>query len=250
MLKFKSLGGRVWLATALLVAFTGLVSAAPILSFSSVENASVAFTGSDNSFTFAHGVGGDDFVVTLDNGGSPWPGGAGSLIGYLGDINGTWTIANTNTGPGQTTVSGVGTLTLYNQAKTAWVSGKLEWLTMGAVGQVGGININGALNFYDLALGGTVTDANLAYLESVGGANAVISFQGLTIGPPPVPDGSEFEDCGGLLGQIRCSDNSSASYSGTLEVAEAPVPEPSTMLLSGMALLALGLMRKRVAKRS
>ncbi len=238
MNKLRFLGSKIFLATALLVAFTGLVSATPILSFSSVDGASIAFTGATNTFQFMPGIGGMDFRVTLNN--ADWPGGTNSLIGYLGDVNGTWTIANTGD---PAAVSGTGTMTLYNPTQTASLTGDLQWLSIGSVGVGGTINVGGSLNFFNLVLSGV--DANLQKLADAGGAKASVTFQTFNGGGILAPDGPE--ECTGLIGQVRCDANTDASYSGTLE---AQVPEPSTILLSGAALLALGLMRRRGAKRS
>ncbi len=238
MNKLKLFGSKVLLATSLLVASTALATATPILSFSSVDGASIAFTGADNSFQFVPGVGGMDFRVTLSN--ADWPGGTNDLIGYLGDVNGSWTIANTGD---PAAVSGTGTMTIYNSTQTASVTGDLQWLSIGSAGVGGTINVGGTLNFFNLVLSGV--DANLAKLADAGGAKVAVTFQTFNNGGTPAPDGPE--ECTGLIGQVRCDANTSASYSGTLE---AQVPEPSTILLSGVALLALGLMRKRGAKRS
>ncbi|MCL4782333.1 MAG: PEP-CTERM sorting domain-containing protein [Bryobacterales bacterium] len=238
MNKLKLFGSKVLLATSLLIASTALATATPILSFSSVDGASIAFTGADNSFQFMPGVGGIDFRVTLSN--ADWPGGMNSLIGYLGDVNGSWTIANTGD---PAAVTGTGTLTLYNSTQTASVSGDLQWLSIGSAGVGGTINVGGTLNFFNLVLSGV--DANLQKLAEAGGAKVAVTFQTLSGGGVLAPDGPE--ECTGLIGQVRCDANTSASYSGILE---SEVPEPSTILLSGVALLALGLMRKRGSKRA
>ena len=205
MNKLKLFGGKVLLAASFLIASTALATATPILSFSSVDGASIAFTGADNSFQFVPGVGGMDFRVTLNNG--DWPGGTNSLIGYLGDVNGSWTIANTGD---PAAVTGTGTLTLYNSTQTASVSGDLQWLSIGSAGVGGTINVGGTLNFFNLVLSGV--DANLQKLAEAGGAKVAVTFQTFSGGGILAPDGPE--ECTGLIGQVRCDENTSASYSG------------------------------------
>jgi hypothetical protein len=234
MKKLTFLGSKLALAAALLLAFTVAATANPLFSFSSVNQALVDFNGINNTFTFTDGVGGVDFSVTAQN--SNWP---GSVIGYTGDFEGTWTIANFGN---PAAVTGTGTLTISNGSGATLV-GDLVWDQIGTLGTGGTINVFGVLNFFNFVLTGT--DANLQTLMDLGGARVVVTFQSFT-GPDIQGDGGE--DCTGLLGQIRCDASTQATFSGTL-VGEQ-VPEPSTMLLSGAALLALGLLRKRIGTKA
>lgn len=234
MKKLTIFGGKLALAAALLLGINGVASATPLFSFSSVQNAVVDFDGTNNSFTFTDGAGGVDFTITSQN--AEWP---GSLLGYTGDFEGTWTIANFGN---PTSVSGTGSLTLDNGAGSTLV-GDLVWDEIGTLGTGGTINVSGVLNFFNFVLTGN--DANLQALKDLGGARVVVTFQSFT-GVPIAGDGDE--DCTGLLGQIRCDASTEATFSGTL--AAEQVPEPSTMLLSGAALLALGLLRKRIGAKA
>lgn len=240
MKKSRFFAGKILLATALLIAFTGLASANPVLSFSSTGGSSIVFTGADNSFQFVNGLGSHDFEVQLSN--ADWPDGAGSMDDYWGDIGGTWYIAPTGD---PAVVTGTGTLTLSNAAQTAWATGDLTWLNVQSAGVGATLNLSGELNLFNIAFSG-VADANLAKLADMGAAKVSVTFQRFIGSGTLAPDGPD--DCTGLIGQARCDTSLQATYSGTFEAEQ--VPEPSTILLSGAALLALGLMRKRSAKRS
>lgn len=205
--------------------------------FSNVATAQIQFNGGDNSFTFITGNSdGIDIAITNDNGAFP-----GSVISYIGNISGTFNFAETGD---PADVTGIGTFQLApDDTLSSVLTGTLEWDELSSLGAtIGGLNGQAVINIVWTSFSGA--DPNLQALYDLGLARVVVTFQLIPTGPPADVVG---EDCDGLVGQLRCGGIRTASYSGTLVSA---VPEPSTMLLSGFALLGLGGLLRRRSKRS
>jgi hypothetical protein len=224
------------LATGLgLLVGTG-ADAAITLGLSSVENATIQFTGtgSQSTVTFANGPSGNTFAITtVDD--SP----GGSPSGLFGTISGAFTymVAGiTTVGPLQTAaLSGSGVLSVGpagGPALTADIGG-IDILSIGAIGGVNGLT--SAINLSNISYSGSnVALLQLADEASADGGIVTFSYQ----------FGSAKS-----LSNLAAVGLTTTTYSGTITTAAVPVPvpEPGTvgMALSGVAILGLGCYRRR-----
>jgi len=214
--------------------------AAITLGLSSVEDATIQFTGtgSQSTVTFANGLGGNSFAITtVDD--SP----GGSPTGLFGTISGAFTYMVkdiTTFGPTKTPVqvaelSGSGVLSI-GPAGGPTLTADLVGIDLFSFGATGGYNgLSSAINLTNFSYSGS-NDA-LSQLRdegSEGGGIASISYQ--------------FGSAKSLT-TLAAAGLTTTTYSGTITTVPVPVPvpEPGTMglALSGVAILGLGLYRQR-----
>lgn len=204
------------------LAFLLVAPAAHALNFDFVSDgdpgATMQFTGSSKSFTFADANTGYDFVVrTSDN---------ASLIGLKGNITGTFTIGSVTTVGGLQTasVTGTGSFSIFDGAST--LTADVVWNSIFSYGTTVGLNDVAAPNLTNVAYSGS--NSGLLQLASEIDRTATISTQF-------VP--------GKSLTQLTANGSSfQSTYSGSYT---SVVPEPTTLLtLAGLSFFAARRRRK------
>lgn len=151
--------------------------------------------------------------------------GALALNGLFGNIDGTFTVgAVTNQGFGIETapVTGTGTFSIFDGFAT--LSADVSWSDIFSLGTTLGLNVSGNLNLTNIVYTGTNVELNAMKQDGQGV---------LTVSAQFVP--------GMSLSQLMTSNAvSSTSYSGTYN----SVPEPASMALIGMGVMALAARRR------
>jgi hypothetical protein len=222
------------LATGLGLLVSTHADAAITLGLSSVQDATIQFTGTGSQATvnFANGPSGNSFAITTVDGST-----GGSPAGLFGTITGSFTysaVGLPTDGPLQTaSLSGSGVLTIGptgGPALTADIVG-IDIFSFGATGGFNGIS--SAVNLSNVSYSGS----NVALLQlrdeaAAGGGIASISYQ---FGSPK------------SLTALAAAGQTTTTYSGTITTVPVPVPEPGAMglALSGVAILGLCSYRRR-----
>jgi hypothetical protein len=217
------------IGTSIITAFAGLAISSGIadaqlsLNYSSTPGATIGFNGSAHSFEF------NSSTLTAYNGlflGTQWyvgseTGGTGSAVGLFGGVD------NSPFSYGPITVNGLlqsatvtgptGGLFITDESDVD-LTGTVDWATISTYAYAGGINAALQVNITDLEYTGSNPD--LQALASGGDGSMILTFQ--------------FSP-GKTLSQLSSGSNSFlTSYSGSISV-----PEPSTIALAGLGLVAL-----------
>lgn len=209
------------LATSALACGFSQQAQAITINFSSSQKALLTFTGSDDKFAFSNGTDGSDFVVTSVTGG------AGTSVGFKGNIGGDYTIGTiTTSGAFQSAnvTSLLGTFSISDGGFS--LTGKVAWIDIYSFGTTGGTNSGGLINLSNLAYSGTNTDL-LALKSSPLGIGS-LSFQFI-----PMKN----------LTALTTDSTNSTSYSGSLG-NRVPDGGSTLALLGGVLVGAAGLRRK------
>jgi len=209
--------------------------AAISLGLSSVQDATIQFTGtgSQSTVTFANGPSGSSFAITTVDG-SP----GGSPAGLVGTISGAFTylVAGiTTAGPLQTALlSGTGILTIGPSGGGPALTANITGIDILSAGAIGGINgLTGGINLSNFAYTGS--NVALLQLEKEGTASGGIATFSYQFGSPK-----------SLEALATAGTLTATTYSGTITTPVA-VPEPGTMgmALTGATLMGLGCYRQR-----
>jgi hypothetical protein len=189
------------------------------VNFSSLGTSEISFDGSTSQLSFApDSTTGFDFQVAS----STIPG----LVGYLGDIDGTFTIGTVHTisiGPLQVEeaeVSGTGTLVI-SDGTPARFSAAIDWNSVMMFGTGGILDAVGAPNLSDFTYHGSNPSLLLLSQQTIGFASASFQF---------VPPESLTELAGG-------DSNNSTTYSGSFEAI--PEPRYTAAILGGFMFLGI-----------
>jgi hypothetical protein len=217
------------IGTPIIAAFAGLAICSGIadaqlsLNYSSTPGSTIGFNGSAHSFQF------NPSTLTAYNDlflGTQWyigseTGGTGSAVGLFGGVD------NSPFSYGPITVSGLeqsatvsGPLggLFITDVSDVDLTGTVDWATISTYGSAGAINAALQVNITDLQYTGSNPD--LQALASSGNGSMILTFQ--------------FSP-GKTLSQLSAGSNSFlTSYSGSISV-----PEPSTVALAGLGLIAL-----------
>ncbi len=168
------------------------------------------------TITFPNATDGFDFVVQS---------GALALNGLVGNINGTFTVG-TITSPGfgvqVAPVTGSGVFSIFDGVDT--LTADVTWSDIFSLGTTLGLNVSGNLNLTNMVYTGTNVELNAMKNDGQGV---------LTVSAQFVP--------GMSLTQLMTSNAvNSTSFSGTYN----SVPEPASMALIGMGVMALAARRR------
>jgi hypothetical protein len=181
--------------------------------------------GNSDTFRMVDSGGGDTGATRDFSIGSISGGGFASLVGLLGNINGTFTIGPiTTVGPVQTApVSGPGILSINDGA--ASLTAALDWVDILTVSATGAVNASGTVNLSNFVYAGSNVD--LMALAGFPGGIVTASFS--------------FIPSQNLTALTTDGTTNSTGYSGSL----SPVPEPTTMFLGGTGLVWLAYAARR-----
>lgn len=235
MNRLTFLGGKLALATALLLGATGIASAALIDDFSTDQAQLVQLgnvPGTISSSQSGSGIlgGWRDLAVTIPGADGPATQQAARAGVSLGSLN----IGND---PG---VSSIVTVV---------------WDGAGVGGAAAGLGADGNLSTAIAILVSVISaDLNVTIDFTLTDNSNVVSTASKTVAAGPVTFALGDFSGGADWSQLRSimmSVQGPAAYDVQIDLVEgSDVPEPATILLSGAALLALGLMRRRSAKRA
>jgi hypothetical protein len=185
------------------------------LDFSNLTGAKIQFNG-NTTFDFVNNVSGESFNITS----------AGSSLGDLGNISGTFTIGTVVLGVAP--VNGSGTLTILDNNHVP-LTGTVVWENIAEIGTLGALNIQGQLNLSSIAYAGSQPD--LVALDEARQGTTAVTFQ---FSSPKT------------LSYLQ-THSISTSFSGSIS---AVVPEPSTLLAGALLILPFGLSALRIMRRS
>lgn len=207
---FKIMNIKKLMMVAAMAAFVGFNTNAKAVSFDYASDVGgmIDFLG-NGQFTFTPPL--LNFVVT-----------SGSAAGRFGEIDGTFTIGTIvgNTAP----VTGTGTFSIIDG--THLFTSTLNWVDIGVLGAVGGLNFTANINLTDISYSGSNPD--LLALKNNGSGVNTLSFQ--------FPTAYSLE----YLSTHRVEN----SFSGT--VASAGVPDGgATVALLGLSLVGIGFANRK-----
>ncbi|HEY9156173.1 MAG TPA: PEP-CTERM sorting domain-containing protein [Opitutaceae bacterium] len=188
--------------------------------FSSFGSSSLIFQGTGNELYFAPDVSGYDFQISNAS--------IAGLNGLFGTISGTFTIENPVASGSlqQATVSGIGTLTIYD-GQSSYLTANIWWGDALTVGAVGALNSNDNTNVNHISYSGA--NVALQQLAANTSGSDVVSFQ---FTPPE-----------SLMQLTQDGSLNTTTYSGSLTA----VPEPGTyaLLIGGCTLVGTIALRRR-----
>jgi hypothetical protein len=231
MKKLTLLGGKLALAAAMFLGISSIASATVIDDFSTVQALQEITSGSSTSEVGGPGILGGyrDITITI-----PAPDGATPTNAARVEVaNGVLSVGND---PFVTSVVEV----LWNgQGSTGLgAAGDLSD-SIAIVVQVLFADLNITIDFELVDTGDNVATASQTILAESG----VLSFNLGSFAGDPVDTSA--------LKSIKMTISGPSAYDIVVDMVDTtPIPEPSTMLLSGFALLALGLLRKRAGAKA
>jgi hypothetical protein len=195
------------------------------LNFSNLQNTTITFYGTNDTFAFMPDPGGNNFQITSAvNGTDP------NTVGLLGSISGIFTIGSiSQIGSMQSApVTESGMLTVLDESSNPFAA-TLQWIDITTVGISGTVNITGTANLSNFSYAGNNTD----FLQFLNGGAVSTTFQ--------------FLPAKSLTNLTADGTVNSTSYSGTM--TPAPVPEPATLLLMGTGLIGFGVFVRKKFKK-
>jgi hypothetical protein len=209
------------------------------LDFSSNTGTAIVFDGNSH-FSFSTDTNGFNFTVTDE-----FDGGNDSALGLKGNITGVYGIGTISTSgiletAPVTTSQGPATFTITD-ANNFQFSATVGWIQIGTIGTTGSLNLLGQVNLSDITYAGSNSDLLLLASEAnQNGGIATISFQS-----------SNRHDLNYLA-----ANSFTTSYSGSVSgnedsspfVVPAPAPPGIILALTGLPLLGLGWLRRRVKR--
>lgn len=214
------------------VGFSSQQARAISLDFSSDLGASMRFDGNDNTFMFANGPSGRDFMITLVHDGF------NDSLGLKGNIFGDFTIgAISNAGTTQSApVTSVGGVISIFDGST-FLTGDIAWIDIYTDGTSGALNAGGAINVTNFSYGGSNMDLTTLATLGMGSGMAALSFQ--------------FVPAKSLSAVTENGTITTMSYSGSLESSRSGSSVPdggSTLALLGGALFGAAGLRHKFKK--
>lgn len=231
MKKLTFFGGKLALAAALLLGISGVASATVIDDFSTPQALQQITSGSSTSEVGGAGILGGYRDITIS---IPSPDGATPTNAARVEVaNGVLSVGN------DPFVSSVVEVLWNGQGATGLgAAGNLSD-AISIVVQVLFADLNITVDFELVDTANNVATASQTVLAQSG----ILTFNLGSFGGDPVDTSS--------LKSIKMTITGPAAYDIVVDMVDtSQVPEPSTMLLSGAALLALGLLRKRIGTKA
>lgn len=237
MKKFTIFGGKLALAATLLLGINGVASATIIDTFETAQ-AQITRTTAGTTTTSQSGTG---------------------ILGGWRDISLTIPAAD---GPAPTNAARVevagGVLNVGNDPFVTSVV-EIAWDGQGVGGAATGLGLDGDLSsaiailvevlFADqsVTIEFDLTDVDGGFsTASKTASTGVVTFGTADFGPVGMGASADWSKLKSIVMRIE----GPAAYDIVIDIVETEIPEPSTMLLSGAALLALGLLRKRLGAKA